>query len=199
MKSISEADFLQWAATKGLHLDPQYPQSAVLKFHDAPEDARFWEVPFEPHRRPHFIASLLDLLGDWQLCYVWRHMGSWPSSVDSLRINDVVEFQILHGLGLPLGTADVVEFSRKELEKLVTLLFSTTVFGWSVGEDLYVVPDHGRAMLQTDHHGVIHVIGRDSADVQHWVTEMKHAGFSLPEAVPDSTFKIPSWMTRGDG
>src|SRR5438093_814646 len=90
----------------------------IVSENSNPEDARFWEVPFEPHRRPHFIASLLDLLGDWQLCYVWRHMGSWPSSVDSLRINDVVEFQILHGLGLPLGTADVVEFSRKELEKL---------------------------------------------------------------------------------
>jgi hypothetical protein len=199
MKSISEAEFLQWAATKGLRPDPLYPQSAVLKFHDALEDARFWEVPFEPHRRPHFIQSLLELLGDWQLCYVWRHMGSWPASVDPLRINDVVEFQILRGLGLPLGTADVVEFSRKELDKLVTLLFSTTVFGWSVREDLYVVPDHARAMLQTDHHRVIHAICREFTDVQHWVTKMAHAGFSLPEAVPDPTFKIPSWMTRDGG
>jgi len=199
MKSISEDDFLKWAATKGLQLDPRYPHSASLTFHDASEDARFWEVPLEPPGRPHFIGALLDLLGDWQLCYVWRHLGRWPSAAGSRRINDAVEFQILQGLGLPLGTADVVEFSRQEVGKLVTLLFSTTIFGWTVGDDLYVVPDHGRAMLQTDHHGVIHVIGRDSSDVHRWVTDMEKAGYSLPEEVPDETFKSPSWMTRDDG
>jgi hypothetical protein len=199
MDSLSEAQFLQWAAREGLHLDPQYPQSAVLTFAGAYEEARFWEVPLEPHRRPHFIDTLLKLLGDWQVCYVWRHMGSWPSSVEPLRINDVVEFQILKGLGLPLGTADVVAFSRDELEKLVTLMFSTTIFGWSVGDDLYVVPDHAHALLQTDHHEVIHVVCRHPGDIQTWVDGMEHAGFPLPDSPPDSTFKTPSWMTRGDG
>jgi hypothetical protein len=199
MDSISEAQFLQWAAREGLHLDPQYPQSAVLTFAGGCEEARFWEVPLEPHRRPHFIDSLLKHLGDWQRCYVWRQMGSWPSSVEPPRINDVVEFQILKGLGLPLGTADVVAFSRDELEKLVTLMFSTTIFGWSLGDDLYVVPDHAQAFLQTDHHEVIHVMCRRPGDIQTWVDGMEHAGFPLPDSLPDSTFKTPSWMTRGDG
>jgi hypothetical protein len=55
------------------------------------------------------IASLLELMGDWQTCYVWRHLGSWPgpATVNRLRLNDVVELRILQGLGLPLGTADV--------------------------------------------------------------------------------------------
>jgi hypothetical protein len=97
-------------------------------------------------------------MGDWQECYVWRHLGSWPKSADSLRINDVVELQILEGLGLPMGSGDIVSFDRTELNRLVTLMFSTTIFGWSVGEDLYVVPDHANCILQTDHHDVIHVV-----------------------------------------
>jgi predicted RNA binding protein YcfA (HicA-like mRNA interferase family) len=148
MKTLGEAQFLDWAAGKGLHLDPQYPQSAVLTFHGASE-ARFWQVPFEPHRRPHFLDSLLKLLGDWEFCCVRRHMGSWPSAVDPRCINDVVELQILTGLGLPLGTARVVAVARDELEKLVTLIFSTTIFGWSVGEDLYKVREVIR-LLETE-------------------------------------------------
>jgi len=76
-------------------------------------------------------------------------MGSWPSAVDPRRINDVVELQILTGPGLPLGTARVVAVARDELEKLVTLIFSTTIFGWSVGEDLYKVREVIR-LLETE-------------------------------------------------
>jgi hypothetical protein len=195
MRTITEQEFLRWAAGKNLGLDPQYPDSAVLDFRGTSE-SRFWAVPPEPERRPYLIASLLELMGDWQTCYAWRHLGSWPdpSSVDVGRVNDVVESRILQGLGLPLGTADVVIFDRRDLPTLTTLLFSTTVFGWSVGEDLYVVPDHGRYVLETDHHGVIHVAFHDPREVGHWVSEMAQRGFDLPEDVPDSTFKRPSWM-----
>jgi hypothetical protein len=135
-------------------------------------------------------------MGNWQMCYVWRHLGRWPdpNTVDVRRVNDVVECRILQGLGVPLGTADVVIVERSELPTLTTLLFSTTVFGWSVGEDLYVVPDHGRQVLQTDHHEVVHVSFRDAREIDHWVSEMAQRGFDLPEDVPDSTFKRPSWM-----
>ena len=195
MRTITEQEFLRWAAGKNLGLDPRYPNSAVLDFREGSE-SRFWLVPSEPERRPHLIASLLELMGEWQTCYVWRHLGSWPdpSSVDASRVNDVIECRILQGLGLPLGTADVVMFDRRDLPALIALLFSTTVFGWSVGEDTYVVPDHGRHILQTDHHEVIHVSFQDAGEVERWVSTMAQRGFDLPEDVPDPTFKRPSWM-----
>ena len=68
-----------------------------------------------------------------------------------------------------------MKLERAELDKLVTLMFSTTVFGWSVGEDLYIVPDHARYIVQTDHHNVIHVSCRSSADVDGWVPEVTEA------------------------
>jgi hypothetical protein len=108
---------------------PAVSRSAVLVFRPNPQQDRFWEVPAEPERRPYFLLSFLELMGDWQECYAWRHLGSWPESAEPLRINDVVEWQILKGLGLPLGTAEVVRFERAELDKLVTLMFSTTIFG----------------------------------------------------------------------
>jgi hypothetical protein len=116
-------------------LDEQYPQSVVLSFRQDLEQDRFWEFPSEPERRPYFINSMLSFSGNWNTCYVWRHLGSWPNSADPDRINDQIELQILKGIGLPLGTGDVVPFSRDELNQLVTLIFSTTIFGWSVGQD----------------------------------------------------------------
>lgn len=196
MKTLTEAAFLAWAEGAGLGLDPQYPDSAVLVFRPDPHQERFWEIPAEPECRPYFILSLLELMGEWQECYVWRHLGSWPESADPRRINDIVEWRILQGLGIPLGTADVLTFERAELDKLVTLMFSTTVFGWSVGDDLYIVPDHARYIVQTDHHNVMHVSCRSAADVETWVTHMEECGFPLPEDIPDATFKKPGWMNR---
>lgn len=196
MKTLTEAAFLAWAEGAGLGLDPQYPDSAVLVFRPDPHQERFWEIPAEPECRPYFILSLLELMGEWQECYVWRHLGSWPESADPRRINDIVEWRILQGLGIPLGTADVLTFERAELDKLVTLMFSTTVFGWSVGDDLYIVPDHARCIVQTDHHNVMHVSCRSAADVETWVTHMEERGFPLPEDIPDATFKKPGWMNR---
>jgi hypothetical protein len=110
MTIITQDQFLQWASANGLHIDPRYPQSAVLQFR-AGSDARFWKIPPEPERRPYFLASLLDLMRDWKTCYVWRHLGTWPdpAHVNSQRVNDVVELLILKGLGLPLGGSAVVE------------------------------------------------------------------------------------------
>lgn len=194
MRTHREDEFLAWAERSGFQIDSRYPDSAVLTFRPDSEHHRFWEVPIHPEQRPYFIASILEGIGDWQACYAWRHLGSWPPSAVPERINDVVELRILEGLGLPLGTNAVVEFTRLEYAKLVTLLFSTTIFGWSVGDDLYVVPDHAQHLLQTDHHGVIHVSFRTEDGLKPYVEEMERRGFPLPNEVPDPTFKQPQWM-----
>src|SRR4051812_34080568 len=103
MNTLSEAEFLSWANAAGFDLDERYPHSAVLTFRPDPELDRFWEVPSEPERRPYFIASLVELMGEWQSCYVWKHLGRWPQSAEPSRINDVVELRMLKSLALPLG------------------------------------------------------------------------------------------------
>lgn len=199
MTIIAEDEFLHWATGKGMALDLKYPGSKVLDFQPRSE-ARFWNVPQAVERRPQFIASLIELMGDWQTCYVWRHLGRWPdpNCVNRRRVDNVIELCILKGLGLPLGTAAVVAFDRSELDALITLLFSTTVFGWCVGQDLYVVPDHARQILKTDHHDVIHVSCRDGDDLARWAAEMAKRKFDLPEERPDATFKQPPWRGRGN-
>jgi hypothetical protein len=81
---------------------------------------------------------------------------------------------------------------------LITLLFSTTFFGWSVGEVLYVVPDHAQQLIQTDHHDAVHVSFRTAGEVKRWVDSMAEEGFDLPDELPDETFKRPTWMGSED-
>jgi hypothetical protein len=200
MRTLTAAEFLRWAEEHGLRLDPQYPQSAVLAFAAGSGEVRFWRVPAHPELRSYFLASFLELLGDWHRCFAWRHLGSWPGTgdIDPNWANEVVEHRILKGLGLPLGTADVVEFDRTDSDTLLALLFSTTIFGWSVGEDLYVVPEPARYIIQTDHHRVVHVKFRDPTDVQRWVRIMADRDFPLPDRVPDESSKQPPWMPQND-
>ncbi len=181
MKTYTEAQFLTWVGNYGIGLDRSYPQLAILAFIPDPGCARFWEIPVEPERRPYFIAGILEGMGDWKSCFVWRHMGSWPTRPEPVRLNDRIEFQILKGIGLPLGTAYVIEFDRAEIDALITLVFSTSIFGWSVNEDLYIVPDTGRYIAKTSHHGVIHVSFGGSDDVQAFIQFMAERSFMLPD------------------
>ena len=194
MKSLTEVQFLKWARQHGIGIDEKYPNLAVLTLVPDPDLDRFWEVPEEPERRPYFIELMLKVIGNWQSCYVWRHLGSWPDKPNYQRPNDKVEYQILSGIGLPMGTADIVIFECNDLDKLVTLIFSTTIFGWSVGKDLYVIPDNAQYILKTDHHGVLHVSFRNHDDLEKSVKEMNGEGFPLPGEIPDPTFKRPEWM-----
>jgi hypothetical protein len=85
--------------------------------------------------------------------------------------------------------------NRAEFDRLVTLMFSGTIFGWAVIHDLYVIPDHARCIMQTDHHDVIHASFRNGADLERYVGDMARAGFPLPTDVPDPTFNTPIWMS----
>jgi hypothetical protein len=195
MHTIGETDFLRWASANGMEVDSRYPHAKSLIFAKN-SDERFWCVPPEPHLRPYFLSSLLEFMENWKSCYVWRHLGKWPDPINkpNHHMNDLVEDCILRGLGLALGTGDVLQFDRDELNRLLTLLFCTTVFGCSQGDDLVVVPDHARQILKTDHHDVIHVSFRDPVDVQGWITKMAGRRFNLPEDLPDETFKRPAWL-----
>ena len=198
MTTISEQEFLAGLASKGLTLNPIYPQSKSLTY-GAGSESRFWIVPPRAAERPYFLSALVSLLGEWQSCYAWRPHGSWPDrkTIDADRIGELVELNIMAGLGAPPGSIDVLRFSRDERDSLVTLMFATSIFGWSVGEDLYVVPDNASAFIMVSHHEDVHATTARGGNIDHWVNSMAEAGYDLPANPPDATFKRPKWMPPG--
>lgn len=77
---------------------------------------------------------------------------------------------------------------------LIAVLYAFLIFGWYTADDLHFVPNHGRQLLQTDHHNVIHVVCESEKRVQQLVAHMNAAGYELPRELPDETFKRPTWM-----
>ena len=194
MKLHSESEFLDWAQARGMGLDPQHPGSASLVYVSTPEFTRFWAVPPEPQLRPNFLGCILDAFGAWSSYRCWKHLGNWPAKPNGQSINDEIAFTAFRSIGLPEESTDIVEFADSERVQLITLLFTTTIFGFTTWDDLFLVPDTGRGIIQTDHHGTINLSFKEEATMNEFVRSMEKKGYSLPDDVPDETYKVPKWM-----
>ncbi len=188
--------FLAWAAGVGVGFDPRYPDARCLGLLPPRDSARFWALPGDPGTWPHFAASVLGGLDRWEAGYLWPRPGRWPAAADSQSASERVRDVVLRGAGVPDGWAGAVRFGRSERPAVLAAVFAYLAFGWCSGDDLYFVPDHGRQVVQTDHHDVIHVECGDEGRVAELVGHMAAAGYPLPTEPPDETFKWPGWMPR---
>jgi hypothetical protein len=198
MESVPADEFMRWAASVGIGFHPGYPDSKCLSLLPPGDHARFWVLPFEPATWPHFIASLVDGLDDWETGYLWPRAGRWPTPAQGLGLNDGVRMVLLRGAGIPFGSAAAVRFDRDTEGELFAVLYAYLAFGWCTDDDLFFVPDHGRQLLQTDHHDVVHIKCRTEERVLELVEHMSKMEYELPKEPPDWTFKRPAWMGGSD-
>lgn len=186
-EQISTAEFLAWAAGLGVGFHPEYPGCLGLL---PPRDStRFWVLPADPAAWPHLIETVLDCVDDWNFGSVWWRSGTWVDQEDH-----PVRSVLWRGAGIPPGWAGAVRFSRDERPAVVAILYASLAFGWHSEDDIYFVPDHGRQVIKTDHHGVLHVTCADDARIGTFVEQMAAADYPLPTEPPDWTFKWPPWM-----
>jgi hypothetical protein len=197
METVPAEEFLRWAVGAGIDFDPRYPDSRCLSLVPPRDHARFWALPGDPARWPHFVASLLGGLDKWATGLLWPRSGGWPHSSRSQSYNERVLDVVLRGAGVPDGRAGAIRFDRDEEGPLLAVVFAHLAFGWCVEDDLFFVPDHGRQLLQTDHHDVIHAECASAARARKLVRHMADAGYELPTEPPDWTFKRPAWMGSG--
>jgi len=196
METVPGENFLQWAAEGGIGFDPRFPESRCLSFLPPREHARFWVLPPDPATWPYFAASLLNGLDQWASGLLWPRSGRWPDPAQSQSYNEGVRDVLLRGAGIPGGWAGAVRCGHDEEDALLAVLYAYLAFGWCVDDDVFFVPDHGRQLLQTDHHDVIHVQCASEERVQMLVDHMTKAGYELPVEPPDWTFKRPAWMDK---
>ena len=129
MKRIEEKKFIEMIRQIGITVDSKYPESAELTFQEDSEISRFWEIPEEARRIPCFVDTILAALDPWESIYVWKHMGSWVTSVKGERVNDDVQAVLYKGIGITENNADILRFKRTELAELFALVFNQLVFG----------------------------------------------------------------------
>ena len=193
MNRVDKEKFFDIVKQKGIRVELG-PDCAYLCFEADPKISRFWETPKEASEIPYFVKTILDALDAWDSAYVWKRLGGWAFAARGKDLNEDVQAVIYGGIGIGDKDSHILQFNKGELIQLVTLIFNKLVFGWNVEDDLYVIPDHGRQIVQTDHHKAVHVSFSDEATVRKFVDKMAEEGFALPKDPPDETFKRPDWM-----
>jgi hypothetical protein len=103
---------------------------------------------------------------------------------------------LYHALGIPDGWDGAIAFDPTEQELLVALLVCQSL---EPSNDLYVLPFHGRSLMQFSHHDVVHISCPWADGIDAIVAAMSAARCELPTTPPDATFKRPTWMGRGWG
>jgi hypothetical protein len=194
METVRSEGFWRWAAKANLGIDPRYPEFGCLCLLPPTECARFWVLPSDPSAWPHFAASLLKGLDEWDSGFLWPRAGRWPDPAQSKWPSEKVRDVLLRGAGIPGGWDGAVRFCRDEEEALIAVLYAFLAFGWCCDDDLFFVPDHGRQLVHTDHHDVVHVGCVAMEQLQGFVDHMAEVGYELPCELPDETFKRPAWM-----
>ena len=158
--------------------------------------ARFWVLPGDPATWPHFIASLLEGL-DPVGSGPPAPLGEWLTRTIAVYNEGIFWDVVLRGVGVPDGATGAVRFDRDKEDALIAVLFAYLAFGWCVDDDLFFIPDHGRQLLQTDHHDVIHAVCASEERVQKLVGQMAQAATSCPGSA-GLDIQHPAWMGGGN-
>ena len=191
MDAVPPDEFFAWAAGVGVGTDPNYPQSGCLRLLGADRRSRYWVRPDDPDVVAEFIAAAVDALGDWQGGYLWPRAGRWPvEEPPELHDGRVTNLQ---WAGVPSGRACAARVRPTERPQLIAALDRALLFGGDAADDLFFVPDHGRAVLWAGHHDALYLDTATPGEMRAAVEALAAAGYHLPTEPPDGTFRRPPW------
>jgi hypothetical protein len=84
----------------------------------------------------------------------------------------------LRGIGIPDAFQGALSFDAVEWRDLYLVISTFFVWGWSVGEDLYIIPKNGSCILMTSHHGELFVQFPATDALARFEADMERSGFS---------------------
>ena len=194
MQLLPDGEFLRWLEAGGITNDPRWPRAQALTFGELHEHRRWWLPSEVVSELPSFIGAALVLSSTTGPYWLYRHGGGiWYDGDDGTLRNQIID-RMVSITGIPSGFAGAVGLALSEWRDILILTTAFYVFGWSVGEDLYIIPDDRSCILMISHHGELSVDCASAAQLEAFVQGMREAGYDLPDHLPDGTFKRPDWM-----
>jgi hypothetical protein len=206
VKLLSSGEFLERAAQHHVVRDERFGDSMYLRFEDVEGPTRYWEYPQSPDDIPDFVEAVLSVADADEVVWVYPkggHGGYWSFASEAdygARYRALTAVPV--AMGVPADFVGAVGFEPADSDVLLALLCLQVALGPSMIHDIYVVPESGRALIELQHHDVAIIEFRDSDGLDAGVAKMRDAGYALPSAPPDSTFKPQPWMNSresGDG
>jgi hypothetical protein len=150
-------------------LDARYAPPQTLAFQGGPKGEWSAELPGDAKAVPRWIASLIDAVRPEKSVYLYPRDGGWKSG-DSQKL--FLQSAIFKSCGIaPVGN-EVIVASESERDAVEALFFMSLVYGGTVSDDIFLVPDHSKIILYADHHSAIHAEFRDEDFMMKYLIEV---------------------------
>jgi len=174
MQLLPEQDFSQWMDRGGIGAHPECPLN--LTFIRAPGCRASWLPTGRVSDLPGFLQTALGVASTGGSVWVYRKGGGvWYEGSDAPIGNHIID-RVLAAIAVPLEFAGALGFDRTEWRDLNLLISTFFVWGWSVGEDLYVIPKNGSCLLMTSHHGELFADFPSEVALSRFRSQMLQAG-----------------------
>jgi hypothetical protein len=159
MRLLAEEEFLSWAVSLEIGPDARYSPPRTLTYLSGKGTWKPWPL-FKAGTKPFWLikAALLSL-EDWAFCRIWKRVPTWnypypePDGANGDRSH--IWNLLIHSDLIPEGFTGAIEFARSEIAEVIRIMFAQGSLGFTVYDDVFVVPDHGRGILYVDHHDAI--------------------------------------------
>lgn len=193
VRLVSKEDFIKWAETHKITTNVQEGLSFSEKSH-----SRYWVIPEKASAMPFFFSKILEGLDPWDNCYLWKDEGEWCLGLSerSLPYHRILA-NIMERMGIPEGFKGVIRYSKEELYDILTVLCSQTAYGWTVTDNIFVIPDHGRQIVRTDHcDDLVYVSFIDEGRLQEFVRCLANHDIKLPDRPRGASLKPEEGMKQ---
>lgn len=183
MELISKDAFLRWAAGRGIVPDPrfrEYPSQAPLAFAGVPSLWRRWSTPEAVFNLPNLASCLVGCAAAQGALFLFLKGGaSWftGSSPETGPEWEHLRDRVVGTLPIPRDFSGALRFASSEHDDVVLLMVTFLVYAWCVADDLQIVPEDGRVIIETSHHGDVVVNFPDEERMKSFVTDMSEREF----------------------
>jgi hypothetical protein len=154
MQILEDVRFFGWLQQRGIIADPLWTTGDRLVFAEGETVEHRWRPAGIVSDLPGFVHQALDGAQQGGPWWLWRRGGGpWMDEFGQEGgMRNASLDRLLEGLGYG-GASGALRLGIKELPDVWLIVNAFFVFAWSVGEDLYVIPDDCSCILLFSHEG----------------------------------------------
>lgn len=154
MQILEDVRFFGWLQQRGIITDPRMTTGDWLVFAEGETLAARWMPGGIVSDLPGFVGEALSAAQQGGPWWLWRRGGGpWMDEFgEEGGMRNASLDRLLEGLGYG-GASGALRLGIKEITDVWLIVNAFFVFAWSVGEDLYVIPDDCSCILLFSHEG----------------------------------------------
>ena len=180
MNKLKIDDFLKVAHERSIIQGPCSDDGTPLAFSKASSNEIIWEYDGNiPHILSVFAASLA-WSGDWHSLFAYPCSIHWPAPPSFSAVAGIYD-HLMAALAVPLGEACVLEFTRDEINRALSLAFLNITMAPYVLKDICFVPDTGSCIFLLHHHQSVAVSFRTRELGVSYLEYLNQKGIEAPD------------------